>query len=232
MKKTRLVPLLGLGIAAAVVLTGCSVPFLSAEGASPFAAAAASRHHASTEATPVTVSPGDAATSGTVAPASNAGRTVPAPAPAPAAPKPALPRAGKPVQPPFVSTPVSKVAGLTAAIAAAPHPSLALCGGDLSSILVSASDLRGTGTTQYLTDTTCSMATGSTPDEIAIYQTAGGKLTRSSVIYQFAPHGLRLTAQPYLADPHTVVLTFSDSGAYQLVRITPTGVQPGPVLRG
>lgn len=139
--------------------------------------------------------------------------------------------AATPTARPFVSTSTATVSGLDAAIASAPHQALAICEGHFSSVLISASDLRGTGTTQYLTDTTCVGATASTPDEVALYERSSGALARTAVVYEFTENRPRLTSQPYLFGPHTIVLTYDEGADYRLVRVTPTSLVPGLVQR-
>jgi hypothetical protein len=121
------------------------------------------------------------------------------------------------------------VPGLTAAIDAASHPALQICSGSYVSTLAASGDLRGTGTTQYLVDTTCAGATGSSPDEVGIYEQSGGELARTAVVYEFTVNRPRLTALPYVWKDHTVVLTFDDGATYRLVRVLPDTIVPGLV---
>lgn len=123
------------------------------------------------------------------------------------------------------------VPGLTAAVRAADHPGLQICGDDVVSTVISASDLRGTGTTQWLVDSTCAGATATSPDEVAIYERATSGLERTDVVYEFTANRPRLTARPYLFGPHTVVLTFDEGTSYRLVAVQPHAVVPGLVAR-
>lgn len=123
------------------------------------------------------------------------------------------------------------VPGLTAAVRAADHPGLQICGDDVSSVVISASDLRGIGTTQWLVDSTCDGATATSPDEVSIYEKTGSGITRTDVVYEFTANRPRLTAAPYLFGPHTVVLTFDGGASYRLVAIQPHAVVPGLVAR-
>ncbi|MBF4582540.1 hypothetical protein ITJ54_07655 [Curtobacterium sp. VKM Ac-2865] len=123
------------------------------------------------------------------------------------------------------------VPGLTAAVRAADHPGLQICGDDVSSVVISASDLRGIGTTQWLVDSTCDGATATSPDEVSIYENTGSGIARTDVVYEFTANRPRLTAAPYLFGPHTVVLTFDQGASYRLVAIQPHAVVPGLVAR-
>jgi hypothetical protein len=123
------------------------------------------------------------------------------------------------------------VPGLTAAVRAADHPGLQICGDDVVSTVISASDLRGTGTTQWLVDSTCAGATATSPDEVAIYERVSSGLQRTDVVYEFTANRPRLTARPYLFGPHTVVLTFDEGTSYRLVAVQPHAVVPGLVAR-
>jgi hypothetical protein len=123
------------------------------------------------------------------------------------------------------------VPGLTAAVRAADHPGLQICGADVVSTVISASDLRGIGTTQWLVDSTCDGATATSPDEVSIYEETGSGITRTDVVYEFTANRPRLTAAPYLFGPHTVVLTFDQGASYRLVAIQPHAVVPGLVSR-
>lgn len=123
------------------------------------------------------------------------------------------------------------VPGLTAAVRAADHPGLQICGDDVSSVVISASDLRGIGTTQWLVDSTCDGATATSPDEVSIYEKTGSGIARTDVVYEFTANRPRLTAAPYLFGPHTVVLTFDQGASYRLVAIQPHAVVPGLVAR-
>jgi hypothetical protein len=123
------------------------------------------------------------------------------------------------------------VPGLTAAVRAADHPGLQICGTDISSTVISASDLRGIGTTQWLVDSTCDGATATSPDEVSIYEKRGPGIARTDVVYEFTANRPRLTDAPYLFGPHTVVLTFDEGTSYRLVAIQPHGVVPGLVSR-
>jgi hypothetical protein len=162
------------------------------------------------------------------------------PAPTSAAPSSAAPSASPAVFPqgqpprPGVRDPLpwtDTVPGLTAAVRAAAHPGLQICGDDVSSVVVSASDLRGIGTTQWLVDSTCDGATATSPDEVSIYEETGSGIARTDVVYEFTANRPRLTAAPYLFGPHTVVLTFDQGASYRLVAIQPHAVVPGLVAR-
>jgi hypothetical protein len=137
------------------------------------------------------------------------------------------PRPG--AQDPLPST--DTVPGLTAAVRATEHPGLQICSDDVVSSVISASDLRGIGTTQWLVDSTCAGATATTPDEVSIYEEAGSGIARTGVVYEFTANRPRLTAAPYLFGPHTVVLTFDDGASYRLVAVQPHAVVPGLVAR-
>lgn len=137
------------------------------------------------------------------------------------------PRPG--AQGPLPST--DTVPGLTSAVRAAEHPGLQICGDDVVSSVISASDLRGIGTTQWLVDSTCAGATATTPDEVSIYEEAGSGIARTDVVYEFTANRPRLTAAPYLFGPHTVVLTFDDGASYRLVAVQPHAVVRGLVAR-
>ncbi|MCJ1714918.1 hypothetical protein [Curtobacterium sp. VKM Ac-2922] len=137
------------------------------------------------------------------------------------------PRPGEQAAHPSTDT----VPGLTAAVRAAEHPGLQICGDDVVSSVISASDLRGIGTTQWLVDSTCAGATGTSPDEVSLYEERGSSLARTAVVYEFTANRPRLTASPYLFGPHTVVLTFDDGASYRLVAIQPHAVVPGLVAR-
>ncbi|WIE65180.1 hypothetical protein DEI99_001245 [Curtobacterium sp. MCLR17_036] len=121
------------------------------------------------------------------------------------------------------------VPGLTAAVAAAEHPGLQICGDDVQSIVTASGDLRGDGGKQYLVDSTCAMATASSPDEVALYDVHGRKIVRSAVISEFSANRPRTTAYPYLWKRHTVVLTYDEGTAYRLVQLSPHAVTPGTV---
>jgi hypothetical protein len=135
------------------------------------------------------------------------------------------PRPGEQVPLPSTDT----VPGLTAAVRGTSHPGLQICGTDVLSRVISASDMRGIGTTQWLVDSTCDGATATTPDEVSIYETTGPRITRTDVVYEFTANRPRLTAEPYLFGPHTVVLTFDDGTTYRLVAVQPHAVVPGLV---
>lgn len=137
------------------------------------------------------------------------------------------PRPGEQSPLPWTDT----VPGLTEAVRAADHPGLQICGDDVRSMVISASDLRGIGTTQWLVDSTCDGATATSPDEVSIYEKTGFGITRTDVVYEFTANRPRLTAAPYLFGPHTVVLTFDGGASYRLVAIQPHAVVPGLVAR-
>ncbi|MBF4588944.1 hypothetical protein [Curtobacterium sp. VKM Ac-1395] len=137
------------------------------------------------------------------------------------------PRPGEQSPLPWTDT----VPGLTEAVRAADHPGLQICGDDVRSVVISASDLRGIGTTQWLVDSTCDGATATSPDEVSIYETRGAEIVRTDVVYEFTANRPRLTASPYLFGPHTVVLTFDGGASYRLVAIQPHAVVPGLVAR-
>ena len=187
------------------------------------------------ETGPDSAGPSSAAPSST---ASSTSTSSSSPAPTSAAPSSAAPSASPAVFPPGqpprpgVQDPLpwtDTVPGLTAAVRAAAHPGLQICGDDVSSVVVSASDLRGIGTTQWLVDSTCDGATATSPDEVSIYEEAGSGITRTDVVYEFTANRPRLTASPYLFGPHTVVLTFDGGASYRLVAIQPHAVVPGLV---
>lgn len=115
------------------------------------------------------------------------------------------------------------VAGLQQAIAATPHPGLQICDGDLASLVTASGDLRGDGGQQYLVDTTCSLATASSPDEVAVYDRRGGGLVRSAVLSEFTANRPKPSAYPYLWQGHTVVLAYDDGASYRLVQLSPRG---------
>jgi dihydroxyacetone kinase DhaKLM complex PTS-EIIA-like component DhaM len=137
------------------------------------------------------------------------------------------PRPGEQSPLPWTDT----VPGLTEAVRAAAHPGLQICGDDVSSTVISASDLRGIGTTQWLVDSTCDGATATSPDEVSIYEDTGSGITRTDVVYEFTANRPRLTASPYLFGPHTVVLTFDEGASYRLVAIQSHAVVPGLVSK-
>ncbi|WP_175481395.1 hypothetical protein [Curtobacterium sp. MMLR14_010] len=189
------------------------------------------------ETGPDSAGPSSAASSST---ASSTSTSSSSPAPTSAAPSSAAPSASPAVFPPGqpprpgVQDPLpwtDTVPGLTAAVRAAAHPGLQICGDDVSSVVVSASDLRGIGTTQWLVDSTCDGATATSPDEVSIYETTGSGIVRTDVVYEFTANRPRLTAAPYLFGPHTVVLTFDQGASYRLVAIQPHAVVPGLVAR-
>lgn len=117
----------------------------------------------------------------------------------------------------------TSVAGLQQAIAATPHPGLQICDGDLASSVTASGDLRGDGGQQYLVDTTCSLATASSPDEVAVYDRKGGALVRSAVLSEFTANRPKPSAYPYLWQGHTVVLAYDGGASYRLVRLSPRG---------
>jgi hypothetical protein len=117
----------------------------------------------------------------------------------------------------------TSVAGLQQAIAATPHPGLQICDGDLASLVTASGDLRGDGGQQYLVDTTCSLATASSPDEVAVYDRRGGALVRSAVLSEFTANRPKPSAYPYLWQGHTVVLAYDGGASYRLVRLSARG---------
>ncbi|MEK6312406.1 MAG: hypothetical protein V4755_17065 [Curtobacterium sp.] len=117
----------------------------------------------------------------------------------------------------------TSIAGLQQAIAATPHPGLQICDGDLVSLVTASGDLRGDGGQQYLVDTTCSLATASSPDEVAVYDRRGGGLVRSAVLSEFTANRPKPSAYPYLWQGHTVVLAYDGGASYRLVRLSPRG---------
>lgn len=117
----------------------------------------------------------------------------------------------------------TSVAGLQRTIAATPHPGLQICDGDLASLVTASGDLRGDGGQQYLVDTTCSLATASSPDEVAVYDRRGGQLVRSAVLSEFTANRPKPSAYPYLWQGHTVVLAYDDGASYRLVQLSPHG---------
>lgn len=121
------------------------------------------------------------------------------------------------------------VGGLTRAVDRASHPGLELCGGEFASLVTATGDLRGDGHTAYLVDTTCAGATGSTPDEVALYESSGRGITRSAVL-SAATATPRTSAYPYTWGAHTVVLAYRGDSQYRLVRLTPHAVDRGPVV--
>ena len=166
------------------------------------------------------------------APSSAASSSAASSAAAPSA-SPAVFPPGQPPRP-GVQDPLPRtdtVPGLTAAVRAADHPGLQICGDDVVSTVISASDLRGIGTTQWLVDSTCDGATATSPDEVSIYETTGSGIARTDVVYEFTANRPRLTAAPYLFGAHTVVLTFDEGASYRLVAIQPHAVVPGLVAR-
>lgn len=184
--------------------------------------------------TPVETASGGDATTSTPTTGATAAATAGSTAAASGSPaSPAVFPPGEPPRPgmqdPLPST--DTVPGLTAAVRAADHPGLQICGDDVLSTVISASDLRGIGTTQWLVDSTCDGATATSPDEIAIYEEQGSAVERTAVVYEFTANRPRLTAQPYLFGPHTVVLTFDEGASYRLVAIQPHAVVPGLVAR-
>lgn len=121
-----------------------------------------------------------------------------------------------------------EVPGLPAAIRDAGHPGLQICAGDLFSLVTASGDLRGDGGRQYLVDTTCAMATGSSPDEVALYDVRGGRIVRSAVVSEFTANRPKPSAYPYLWQRHTVVLAY-EGDRYRLVQLGPDSVTPGLV---
>jgi len=121
------------------------------------------------------------------------------------------------------------VPSLTAAVEAADHPGLQICGDDLASLVTASGDLRGDGGRQYLVDTTCAAATGSSPDEVALYDVRGGAVERSVVLSEYTANRPVPSAYPYLWLGHTVVIAYDQDTAYRLVRLFPDRVVPGLV---
>lgn len=203
---------------ASVALVGC------ASTAGPTIASAGS----ATPAAATTTAPASSAP-GSTAPA--AGQTSTPTHPSSAAPSSSAFPAGQPPRPgrqdqyPSSDT----VPGLTAAVAAAEHPGLQICSGDIASLVTASGDLRGDGGKQYLVDTTCSLATGSSPDEIALYDVHGGTITRSAVLSEFTANRPKPSSYPYLWAGHTVVLAYDQDTRYRLIRLTPSAVVPGVV---
>lgn len=196
---------------ASVALVGCASTDAPAAGTDATAAAATSAAP-TTRPTPTTAPSTAAAGTGT-------------PAATPGFPAGQPPRPGRQDQYPGSDT----VPGLTAAIAAAEHPGLQICDGDLASLVTASGDLRGDGGQQYLVDTTCSLATGSSPDEVALYDVHGGAVTRSAVLSEFTANRPKPSSYPYLWQDHTVVLAYDQGTRYRLIRLTPDSVVPGVV---
>ena len=121
------------------------------------------------------------------------------------------------------------VPGLVAAIDAADHPGLQICGGDLGSLVTASGDLRGDGGKQYLVDTTCSLATNSSPDEVALYDVHGNSITRSAVLSEFTRNRPTASSYPYLWKSHTVVIAYDQGTRYRLIQLAPDAVVPGVV---
>lgn len=121
------------------------------------------------------------------------------------------------------------VPGLTRAVDRASHPGLELCSGDFASLVTATGDLRGDGHTGYLVDTTCNGATGSTPDEVALYESTGHGITRSAVL-SAATASPRTSAYPYTWGAHTVVLAYRGDTQYRIVRLAPHAVDRGPIV--
>ncbi|WP_133520379.1 hypothetical protein [Curtobacterium flaccumfaciens] len=199
---------------ASVALVGCASTTTPADasGSGPTASATTA---ASTSTAPTTTAPQT---------------TAPTTAPTTAAPTPTFPtgqppRPGRQDQYPNAST----VPGLTAAISAAEHPGLQICDGDLASLVTASGDLRGDGGTQYLVDTTCSLATGSSPDEVALYDVHRGTTARSAVLSEFTANRPKPSSYPYLWEGHTVVLAYDQGTRYRLIQLTPDAVVPGVV---
>ncbi len=120
------------------------------------------------------------------------------------------------------------VPGLTRVVDHASHPGLEVCGGDLASLVTGVGDLRGDGRTSYLVDTTCAGATGSTPDEVALYESSTHGIERSAVL-SAATATPRTSAYPYTWGAHTVVLAYRGDTRYRLVELTTHRVERGPV---
>lgn len=121
------------------------------------------------------------------------------------------------------------VRGLTRAVHRASHPGLEICSGDFASLVTAVGDLRGDGHTSWLVDTTCAGATGSTPDEVALYESTGRGTARSAVL-SAATATPRTSAYPYTWGAHTVVLAYRGDSQYRLVRLTPNAVDRGPIV--
>ena len=180
-----------------------------------------------------TTAPADATRSDPTAAATTAASTSKAPTatatatptPTPTFPAGQPPRPGRQDQYPDAST----VPGLTAAISAAEHPGLQICDGDIASLVTASGDIRGDGGTQYLVDTTCSLATGSSPDEVALYDVHAGTTARSAVLSEFTANRPKPSSYPYLWEGHTVVLAYDQGTRYRLIRLTPDAVVPGVV---
>jgi hypothetical protein len=149
----------------------------------------------------------------------------------PSAAKAGPARSGRPPQPAAPTTSSDRVAGLTAAISRTAHPGLGICGNAYSSVIAASGDLRGIGGAQYLVDTTCQGATGSSPDEVAIFQSVGGALTRTAVLYQPSAGAPVATSYPYMDGPHTVVLTYNYGAEYRLDSIGASSISVGPIQR-
>lgn len=215
MSPSRLLAIAALGLAGTALLAGCATTDAAGvpDKAAPASSVSAPVTHPAT-ALP-TENPTAPGTSPETEPASSstAGKST------------------RPKAPAFVYTSTNTIPGLTAAISRASHPGLAVCEGHYASILVANGNLRTTGVTQYLVDTTCTGATASTPDEVALYAKAGAQLTRNGVIYAATANRPTLTAQPYLTGTHTVVLTYDEGARFSLATITPTSIVQGELLK-
>lgn len=200
-------PLL-LGALAAVALTGCSATaHVEPAGSTATTAAVASSAPASTPSSSASAPASPTATSTPVLPTGQP------------------PRPGQQDQYPKADT----VPGLPGAIAAAEHPGLQICSGELFSLVTASGDLRGNSGRQYLVDTTCDGATTGSPDEIALYDVHGGSIARSAVLSEYTANRPKPTAYPYLWQGHTVVLVYGGGTEYRLIQLTPDSVVSGTV---
>ena len=217
-------PLL-LAAVASVALVGCaSTAVPAAAPASSTPTVTATGPSATPAGAPSATSVGVPSTTPTGAPPAS-GSASAAPAAASTFPPGQPPRAGRQDQYPGSDT----VPGLTAAVAAAQHPGLQICEGDLASLVTASGDLRGDGGRQYLVDTTCSLATASSPDEVALYDVRGGTITRSAVLSEFTANRPKPSSYPYVWQQHTVVQAYDQGSAYRLIRLFPDRVVPGLV---
>lgn len=222
----RTTPLL-LAAVTAVLLSGCAGTGVTTAATSdpPSTSATATAGtdaatHTEATSTGVPTDGGSAAGASTPRPSGTATSAAAFPAGQP-------PRPGRQDQYPGSDT----VPGLTAAVAAAQHPGLQICAGDLATLMTASGDLRGNGGQQYLVDTTCRLATGSSPDEVAVYDVRGATIERSAVLSEFTANRPVPSAYPYLWEEHTVVLAYDGGASYRLVRLTPDGVVTGLVQR-
>lgn len=199
----------------------CTTPILLAALASVALAGCATT---STPATGVGAGAGADATAAAATSAAPTSATT-TPSATPTFPAGQPPRPGRQDQYPKAGS----VPGLAAAITAADHPALQICGDDLASLVTASGDLRGNGGEQYLVDTTCSYATSSSPDEVALYDVHGGSITRSAVLSEFTRNRPTPSSYPYLWKRHTVVLAYDQGTRYRLIQLTPDAVVPGVV---